>query len=593
RTKAGGRNCSFGGCAMSRQIVEEVLSKRDAKELWAIGYRPALPITPQDFTLGGVLPAVMYMMRWGQRRGRGKFFDTFGKDATVAIIAQHLADDKEHFEGFDGRAEQGVLADLMLAFCLENKGHKVGRHESVQRVFPTHYFSSWADLPKEGAHLRFVPEMIVALLGNQEKGAYLKQNGSGYYAIASGFESNLLLSLFGIGTSTQKEQHSLNADVFDENVELGIDQILAVRLAQTLGEAPIKLRGDNPEIPNQIPVATRAAKTFFEDFNVFLRSYGKSTPRQSLLLMLESCIAIGTLNIFLSTLNITLEWANTGSVTDKDKQKPWALFVDCSSSTDNVLRRYSEESVDDLVQRLSRMPVCMMCMRVLEQRARQEKIEDIPEPYPDPTAHINFLGDLLLGRHEESGTIKAFIRSSCNKLADALDEAGEVHAKTLLENKNVHPAWRMAEALVYLMGDKLHGAHFRKFLDSCLMIDQPHGLGRKRRAFLKSKSVERRSIVLTNTVLDFLVHRHLRKAKRGTGASDLSLNGFIRILRERYGFYVDESPPGLSIPSDQLSKNRNYLERRLRDLGLFVGVNDAEAMKRLRPRFKVDNDNDD
>jgi hypothetical protein len=217
----------------------------------------------------------------------------------------------------------------------------------------------------------------------------------------------------------------------------------------------------------------------------------------------------------------------------------------------------------------------------------------MPEPYPDPTAYINFLGDLLLGRHEESSTVKAFIRSSCNELAEALDQAEEVHAKTLLENKNVHPAWRMAEALVYLMGDKLHGAHFRKFLDSCLMIDQPHGLGRKRRSRLKDKSVERRSIILTNTVLDFLVHRHLRKAKRGTSANGLSLNGFIQILRKRYGFYVDESPPGLSIPSDQLSKNRNYLERRLRDLGLFVGVNDAEAMKRLRHRFKVADDEND
>jgi hypothetical protein len=29
------------------------------------------------------------------------------------------------------------------------------------------------------------------------------------------------------------------------------------------------------------------------------------------------------------------------------------------------------------------------------------------------------------------------------------------------------------------------------------------------------------------------------------------------------------------------------LERRLRDLGLLMGVNDAEAMKRLRPRFEL------
>ena len=30
---------------------------------------------------------------------------------------------------------------------------------------------------------------------------------------------------------------------------------------------------------------------------------------------------------------------------------------------------------------------------------------------------------------------------------------------------------------------------------------------------------------------------------------------------------------------------KDWLERRLRDLGLLVGVNDAESMKQLRPRF--------
>jgi hypothetical protein len=33
-----------------------------------------------------------------------------------------------------------------------------------------------------------------------------------------------------------------------------------------------------------------------------------------------------------------------------------------------------------------------------------------------------------------------------------------------------------------------------------------------------------------------------------------------------------------------------WLERRLRDLGLLVGVNDAESMKQLRPRFSPDRD---
>lgn len=574
---------------MSKAVVSEVLTKRDAKELWAIGYRPALPVTPQDYSLGSVLPAILYMMRWGHRRGKGKFFDTLGKEATVLDVAKSLAADEKNFSGFDAPAQQAVLADLLLAYCLENKGHRVGREERVQRVFPTHYFSSWIDLPKEIAHLRNVPEMIVALLAGQATGASLKPgSGNGHYQIGDDLDHNLLLSLFGSGTSIQGQQDNVRVDKFDEHTEVGIDQLLAIRLAQFLGEAPTKVRGENPEIPNQLPVAIRAAKIFFDDLNVFLRSYGRNIPRQSLLPMLESCIAIGTTNTYLSTVNIMLQWSMSGSVPIKRDQSPWGLFVDCSASIDMSLRRFSEECVDDLVQRLSRLPVYMMCLRVLEQRARQERLDDLPSHFPDPTEHINYLGDLLFGRSENSDDIKRLIRSSCNRLSDALGEAGEIHAKNLLDSKDVHPAWRMAEALVYLMGDKLHGAHFRKYLDSCLMIDQPNGLGRKRRTILKGKSAERRSIVLTNTALDFLVHRHLRKAKRGTGPASLSLDEFIRILRENYGLFVDESTPGLSVPTDELRKNRGYLERRLRDLGLFVGVNDAEAMKRLRQRFEVE-----
>ena len=45
--------------------------------------------------------------------------------------------------------------------------------------------------------------------------------------------------------------------------------------------------------------------------------------------------------------------------------------------------------------------------------------------------------------------------------------------------------------------------------------------------------------------------------------------------------------PGMTISNDLLQTNRTLLEKRLRDLGLFIGVNDAEAMKRLEPRFKL------
>ena len=155
---------------MSRKIVEEVLGKRDVKEIWGTGYYPALPVTPQDYTMGGVLPTVLYMMRWGQRRGKGKFFDVFGADATVNDVSKKLVNDSENFVGFDDSTKHSILADLLLAYSFENRNHKTGREVQVQRVFPAHYFSSWIDLPKAAAHLRGVPEMFTAIVANQTEG---------------------------------------------------------------------------------------------------------------------------------------------------------------------------------------------------------------------------------------------------------------------------------------------------------------------------------------------------------------------------------------------------------------------------------------
>jgi hypothetical protein len=49
----------------------------------------------------------------------------------------------------------------------------------------------------------------------------------------------------------------------------------------------------------------------------------------------------------------------------------------------------------------------------------------------------------------------------------------------------------------------------------------------------------------------------------------------------------------MTISNEHLQQNRRVLERRLRDLGLLVGVNDAEAMKHLMPRFTQWEEKDD
>ena len=284
----------------AREIVREVLPRRMADEIWSARYDKALPISFNAFELSAVLPAVLYMFRFGQRRGRGEFLKTFGpasgsprnrrRAATVERVAEKLAS-RPDLDGFDGDVEAAILGDLLLCFGLENVRHDLGRDKQVQRVAPAHYMASWVDLPEAVTSLRFVPEMIVAMLANQ-KGEYIeatKEDERTWFAVArmcgatgdSGTEGldgvandsrNLLLEALNQGIKRRNYVADRGPDLFNEEDEsVGLDQLLMIRLAQQLGAAPDKPRGREPaRISNQRPIAERAAEHFSEDIRRFV-----------------------------------------------------------------------------------------------------------------------------------------------------------------------------------------------------------------------------------------------------------------------------------------------------------------------------------
>jgi hypothetical protein len=269
---------------VARAIVDDVLGRAMTREVWTSNYDKALPISVQDFDLSAVLPAVFYMFRFGHRRGKGKFSETFGtgetarerkKAATIDRVAKLLARDNS-FEGFGDETTVAILGDLLLCFCLENAKKALGRNEQIQRVAPAHYMAGWVDLPDAVAHLRFVPEMMVAMLADQ-KGQNVQRDREGertWFAIGRGFEENVLLKAFHQGVIREGPLISdRSSDHFQEEISVGLDQLLMIRLAQQLGSAPDKLRGEGDQISNQRPIAEAAAQNFSEDIRRFVRAY--------------------------------------------------------------------------------------------------------------------------------------------------------------------------------------------------------------------------------------------------------------------------------------------------------------------------------
>ena len=591
----------------ARTIVRNVLPRQMADEIWSARYDKALPISFNAFELSAVLPAVFYMFRFGRRRGRGEFLKTFAPDggtiperrraATVERVAAKLASNPD-FGGFDGAVERVILGDLLLCFCLENSRHELGRDKQIQRVAPAHYMASWIDLPVSATHLRFVPEMIVAMLADQN-GAYVEPKGAEdrtWFSVARGHDENLLLRAFSQGIERRGPVADRTADRFIESdAHIGFDQLLMVRLAQELRAAPDKPRGKEGEkIPNQRPIAKNASRGFSDDIRRFVRSYARVVPRHGFVNMLESCVATGMTTVLSSVVEILFEWSEAGVVTETKVQRPAGIFVDCSNGVDVQLRGLAERSLDDLMRRIERLPEILMMLRLLDYAAKDnrgiKKLGLTTRPYA--TDWLNLLGDLLHERHDEASFIHRQMEEHGEKLADALDEEYPEAASILRnERSQPNPARRLAAAITPLLGTNAR-RNTISMVDSTLNVERPNGLAQKRKTTRGVQPTgsgrrvrEVRSLVFTDSVLDYLVHLHVLPAGSKAGIRRVSLREFLDTIRTRHGFHVDTAPSGMSVSNDVLQSNRAILERRLRDLGLLVGVNDAEAMKRLQPRF--------
>jgi len=604
---------------LEKEVLSEVLTPAMVNEIWTTNYAEALAFTLQDFTVGALLPAMFYMFRRGHRRGQGNFAERFApfahemeftrsstkKAATVCSVARVLAEDTQQFAGFNKPVAQNILADFLLTHCLENQRHEPGRKKPVIRAFPTHYQAAWMDLPSSVGHLRLVPESLVAILADPKDGESLSAESTkkSFFCINDDFTNNILLAVFGEGMSTRNRSSDL-VDEFDENVELGLDQLATIRVARKCNQ-PIKLKDTrvkqagghgrgSSDIANQQPIAKQATRAFREDTRIFLQAFGNSVPRQSLTQMLECCIGLGLTNMFLSTARSLFEWEHAGELPYSDTS--WPAVVDCSGGADHELRRLSEEVMDDVIRRLHRLPVVLMALRILEHQSRFE-IDELPAKRPDGTARINVLGDVLKQRHADSKMILRDIKKHCMKLSERFKEEQIGDAYTgILDDESANPSsvMRLAETVTQMMGDRQQSRHILACFGACLMTGLSNGLASERRVTFQTmrngkKSGMMKSMLLTDTMLDFLVHRHLRKPGKGgnTKPNSISFNDFVNLLRERYGLLVDQAPPGQTVSRELLQRNRRFLERRLRSLGLLMGVNDAESMKRLRPRFNA------
>ncbi|MFN3684284.1 MAG: hypothetical protein ACK41F_10185 [Fimbriimonadaceae bacterium] len=580
---------------MSKEKLIAATSEEIAKLVWTANTELVVPLTLQDFNVGAVMPAVFFMLRRGRRRGKGRFGQEYASirgrrsRALIRDVAEKLAT-ASVMEGFEDSLRREVLEDLLMEHVLETRNRSTARDAEVRRVYPVHFFASWVDLPDDVSNLRFVPELIVTLLADQRSGDFVEQGEDERFPIGSDPERNLLLKPFSKGVRFCVNPNQLNGDGFDESAVLALDELLSVRVGLGCQSAPETLAtAVGGKLQNLRPLSRRSAVIFREDLAAFIEAFGEAMPRRALTQMLETIIGLGLWHTFLASLRCAVEWEQAGRVPPEVEQKPPSVFVDASGGAVAELRRESERSVEGVLALLDEANVAMACIRVITAYARfSPRINRLKTETMDTAQWLGVLGSVRRGDAPEAAVFLEILATNAEALREALakEDACPPAQASLEKHALQDPVRALGEALVELMGHKLLRSSYLDFLDSVGMDRDPHGLLRNRKVRRRMPDgrqvrTEVRSVVLSNELLEALVHTHLVGKE-----FPLSYAEFLALLRERYGLCVDEAPNGLDISQDLLLRNREVLERRLRDLGLLTGVNDAESMKLLRARYR-------
>jgi len=116
-------------------VFASVLGDHMTARVWTGNYAPVLPFTAQSFAVGALLPMMLYLFRWGHRRGRGRFRSILGPEGgkpTIRNVSTKLASDAR-LHGFDSELGKALLGNMLLTAALENRRRAEGHEEQVQR----------------------------------------------------------------------------------------------------------------------------------------------------------------------------------------------------------------------------------------------------------------------------------------------------------------------------------------------------------------------------------------------------------------------------------------------------------------------------
>ncbi|WP_239395159.1 hypothetical protein [Frankia sp. CiP3] len=134
-----------------------------------------------------------------------------------------------------------------------------------------------------------------------------------------------------------------------------------------------------------------------------------------------------------------------------------------------------------------------------------------------------------------------------------------------------------------------HRKYLTECLDALLLKNRPGAL------VAQPRGAERR-FVLDSRLVEVLLQLALLRPDKRTGdwrTVPLRVDEFLKELKDRYGLYIDEFPPGDDLGhrgfADEaaLRANRSAFVGRLREIGFYTDLSDAYITQNILPRYRL------
>ena len=265
------------------------------------------------------------------------------------------------------------------------------------------------------------------------------------------------------------------------------------------------------------------------------------------------------------------------------------LFVDLTGRGDPAVATLAERSADGYLRRIPAFVRAYFAARKLDEFAdylvtRNKLLRGIGKHFS--------IGEIFELQSEPfKAEREKFFNGRLVGLLDSLkDDAGSLDQETAaLSKMGLSDFDTYIEILVAQRG-AFHRKYIIQFLDATTQKNRPGAL----LAQARTRNAPR-SFVLESRLLEVLLQIAVLRpgGDQGYHTGEMRIDDLLAFLRERYGLYIDQLPPGEGFNSSSmddrkaLRSNAQAFTARLREIGFYRDLSDAYVTQTVTPRYTI------